>query len=38
VKQFGVLAPAHYVAFTALVGASVAVTLLRARRSDVAAA
>ncbi len=28
VKQFGVLAPAHYVAFTALIGASVAVTLL----------
>ena len=35
VKQFGVLAPAHYVAFTAVIGIAVAVWLLPARRSAV---
>ncbi|WP_426699669.1 MFS transporter [Rhodanobacter sp. Col0626] len=32
VKKFGVLAPAHYVAFTALIGIAVAVSLLSVRR------
>ena len=31
-KRFGVLAPAHYVAFTAVIGIAVAVWLLAARR------
>lgn len=35
VKQFGPLAPAHYVAFTAMIGIAVAATLLAARRSSV---
>jgi len=35
VKQFGVLAPAHYVAFTAVIGIAVAAWLLTARRSAV---
>jgi len=33
-KRFGVLAPAHYVAFTAVIGIAVAVWLLAARRSS----
>ena len=37
VKQFGVLAPAHYVAFTAVIGIAVAAWLLTARRSAVPA-
>ena len=35
VKRFGVLAPAHYVAFTAVIGIAVAVWLLAARRGSV---
>ncbi|MBT2142415.1 MULTISPECIES: MFS transporter [unclassified Rhodanobacter] len=37
VKRFGVLAPAHYVAFTALIGIAVAAWLLTARRAAVPA-
>jgi len=36
-KQFGVLAPAHYVAFTAVIGIAVAAWLLTARRAAVPA-
>ncbi len=38
VTQFGVLAPAHYVAFTAVIGAAVAAWLLAARRGGVTVA
>ena len=34
-KQFGMLAPAHYVAFTAVIGIAVAAWLLSARRSGI---
>jgi MFS family permease len=37
VKQFGALAPAHYVAFTAVIGIAVAAWLLSARRAAVPA-
>jgi MFS family permease len=37
VKQFGALAPAHYVAFTAVLGMAVAARLLAARRVPVPA-
>jgi len=37
VKQFGALAPAHYVAFTAVIGIAVAAWLLTAQRAAVPA-